>query len=148
MELGIDPWKGNGSSVHGGTIHEDGLMWNDCPVILKYMEIRDELRPYLDDFAQLRGTRLRIISYDCRKVASAAEAGRPSLVRGRGALCAAACESDRETVSIVIEKNCRAALAAIGRSPLSYPETLFMRQFYLRKYSGRADEKKEKQAGR
>lgn len=129
-DLGVDPW----SSEYD---YYDGDLWNNSPVIMKYMEIRDEIRPYLDDFAQLIGTKLDVVEDDPEIVKKAIETGKPLLVRGRGALCAAAEESDKEAISMVIEKNCRAALAAIGSKPINSVECFLMRQFYLRKYSKR-----------
>lgn len=48
-------------------------------------------------------------------------------------------KSDAEALSIVIEKNCRAALAAIGRKPINHVECMMMRQLYLKKYSKRSE---------
>ncbi len=115
----------------------DGDLWNNSPVIMKFMEVRDVLKPYLDDFAQLVGTKLVVVDDDEAVIQKAIEEGRPLLVRGRGALCAAEVESDKEAISLVIEKNCRAALAAIGSKPINPVESFIMRQFYLKKYSKR-----------
>lgn len=113
----------------------DGNLWNNSPVIMKYMEVRNVLKPYLDDFAQLVGTKLEVVDDDEAVIEKAIREGRPLLVRGRGALCAAEIESDKEAISLVIEKNCRAALAAIGSKPINPLESFLMRQFYLKKYS-------------
>lgn len=124
--LGVDSWQEG---------KDNKQLWNDDPVIMKYMEIRDELRPYLDDFAQLVGPKLNVVEYDQDLIDEALSEGIPLLVRGKGALCAAENEDDIEAVSIVIEKNCRAALAAIGCKPIKKWECHLMRQVYLRKYS-------------
>lgn len=129
-DLGVEPWEPDKD-------YYDGEMWNNSPVIMKYMEIRDVLKPYLDDFAQLIGMKLDVVDYDEAVLDKAMKEGRPLLVRRKGALCAASDESDREAVSMVIEKNCRAALAAIGSDPIPAFECFLMRQFYLRKYSKR-----------
>jgi L-fuculose-phosphate aldolase len=128
--LGIEPWDPEKT-------YYDGDLWNNSPVIMKYMEIRDVLKPYLDDFAQLIGPKLDVVDEDEAVIAKAVENGTPLLVRGRGALCAAIEESDKEAISMVIEKNCRAALAALGTKPINPVECLIMRQFYLKKYSKR-----------
>jgi len=130
-ELGVEPDDPNAS-------YYDGDLWNNSPVIMKFMEVRDVLKPYLDDFAQLVGTKLKVVDYDEVMIQKAIEEGTPLLVRGRGALCAAAEESDKEAISLVIEKNCRAALAAIGSKPINPIESFLMRQFYLKKYSKRS----------
>ena len=131
QSIGVQPWSPEDN-------YYDGNLWNNSPVIMKYMEVRDELRPYLDDFAQLVGTKLKVVDYDEEVIQKAIEDGTPLLVRGKGALCAAEIESDREAISLVIEKNCRAALAAIGSKPINPVECFLMRQFYLRKYSKRS----------
>lgn len=130
-ELGVEPDDPN-------TQYYDGDLWNNSPVIMKFMEVRDVLKPYLDDFAQLVGTKLKVVDNDEALIQKAIAEGTPLLVRGRGALCAAAEESDKEAISLVIEKNCRAALAAIGSKPINPIESFLMRQFYLKKYSKRS----------
>lgn len=146
--LGVPSWKGpgtvdatadagcgrDGGASAGGEAGEEPI-WNDDPSILKFMEVRDVLRPHLDDFAQLVGTSLKVTDYDEKKTEKAIAEGKPLLVRGKGALCAAKERSDAEALSIVIEKNCRAALAAIGSKPINRLEAAAMRQIYLRKYS-------------
>lgn len=129
-DLGVDPWEPDKT-------YYDGDLWNNSPVIMKYMEVRNVLKPYLDDFAQLIGTKLDVVDDDKTIIRKAVEEGTPLLVRGRGALCAAEEESDKEAVSLVIEKNCRAALAALGSKPINPVECFIMRQFYLKKYSKR-----------
>jgi len=116
----------------------DGDLWNNSPVIMKFMEVREVLKPYLDDFAQLVGTKLKVVDYDEALIQKAIDDGTPMLVRGKGALCASVEESDKEAISLVIEKNCRAALAAIGSKPINPIESFLMRQFYLKKYSKRS----------
>ncbi len=130
-ELGVEPDDPN-------VQYYDGDLWNNSPVIMKFMEVRDVLKPYLDDFAQLVGTKLKVVDDDEALIQKAIAEGTPLLVRGRGALCAAAEESDKEAISLVIEKNCRAALAAIGSKPINPIESFLMRQFYLKKYSKRS----------
>lgn len=131
QNIGVEPWSPEDN-------YFDGELWNNSPVIMKFMEVRDVLKPYLDDFAQLVGTKLNVVDYDEVMIAKAIDDGTPLLVRGKGALCAAPVESDREAISLVIEKNCRAALAAIGSKPINPVESFIMRQFYLKKYSKRS----------
>ncbi len=130
-DLGVEPDDPNVS-------YYDGDLWNNSPVIMKFMEVRNVLKPYLDDFAQLVGTKLKVVDYDEVMIQKAIDDGTPMLVRGKGALCAAVEESDKEAISLVIEKNCRAALAAIGSKPINPIESFLMRQFYLNKYSKRS----------
>lgn len=125
---GIPRWK-------QGENHYDGDLWNDDPAIMRYIESGRELKPYLDDFAQLVGPYLRITDDNEEKISEALKSGRPLLVRGRGALCSAGSAGDREAISLVIEKNCRAALASSGAEPLNAAEARLMRTIYLKKYS-------------
>ena len=116
---------------------EDGenVIWNDNPVIMRFMEVRKVLKPYLDDFAQLAGTSMKVIDESPKAIEEAIKNNSPVLVRGKGALCVAKEKGDAEALSIVIEKNCRAALAAIGSKPINPLECALMRLIYLKKYS-------------
>ncbi len=125
--LGIDPWRGDDEHF--------GNLWNDDPVILKFMEVRSRMLPYLDDFAQIIGTHLKVVDYDEKTIAAARARKKPLLVRGRGAMCNASSEDDAAAVSMIIEKNARASLAGLGVKPINRPESFIMRQVYLKKYS-------------
>lgn len=132
--IGIPAWKEQSDAVPEAD--ENGIIWNDDPAIMKYMKVRSVLKPHLDDFAQLAGTSLKVVDEDDEKaIAKALKDKRPLLVRGKGALCIAEERDDAEALSLVIEKNCRAALAAIGSKPINPAECLLMRQIYLNKYS-------------
>lgn len=143
--LGIPAWKGLSSAdaeAREDADYGDGVsvIWNDDPAIMKYMKVRHILKPHLDDFAQLVGSSLKVVDEDDEKaIAKALKEKTPLLVRGKGALCITEEKSDAEALSIVIEKNCRAALAAIGSKPINPAECLIMRQFYLKKYSKRSE---------
>ena len=130
--IGVPAWKEE---------HEEKeySLWNDSPVIMKFMEARDVLKPYLDDFAQLAGPKLKVVDYKEKYIEKAMKDKKPILVRGKGALCVAEKQSDSEALSIVIEKNCRAALAAIGSKPINPVECILMRQVYLKKYSKKSE---------
>lgn len=140
--IGVPPCKEQSSfgSKTGG--HEDinpgNILWNSSPAVMKFMEARDVLKPYLDDFAQLAGSSLKVIDDDEKAVKKAIKHISPVLVRGKGALCIAEDRDDAEALSMVIEKNCRAALAALGADPIAAWECVLMRQFYLKKYSKRS----------
>lgn len=131
--IGVPPCK----EQSFGSAGENERLWNESPVIMKFMEARDVLKPYLDDFAQMAGSGLKVIDYNEKMIAKAIKNGKPLLIRGKGALCAAEERSDAEALFMVIEKNCRAALAALGAEPIAPWECMLMRQVYLRKYSKR-----------
>ena len=125
--IGVDPW--------GGEEEHFTQKWNNAPVIMKYLEHRSELPAYLDDFAQMVGTSLEVLEYNDDVINKAEEDNRPILVKGKGAMCNAETPEDSIAISMIIEKNCRAALAGIGCRPIGRYESMFMRQFYLQKYS-------------
>lgn len=125
-EIGVTPWKKE---------HTEYGVWNTDPCIMKYMEVRNVLKPYLDDFAQLVGPKLPIIDEDDDVIQDAIAEGTPLLVRGKGALCVGKTEDDAQAFRMVIEKNCRAALAAIRSKPIGRIESHMMRRFFLKKYS-------------
>ena len=130
--MGVPAWKEDQEE-------KEYSLWNDSPVIMKFMEARDVLKPYLDDFAQLAGPKLKVVDYKEKHIEKAMRDKKPILVRGKGALCVAEKQSDSEALSIVIEKNCRAALAALGNKPINPAECILMRQVYLKKYSKRSE---------
>ncbi len=128
--IGVDPHDGDEDHF------ED--LWNTSSVVMKYMEIREKLPAYLDDFAQIIGPSMSILSEekaDEETIAKAVRDNKPILVRGKGAMCNAASTSDQVAISMIIEKNARAALAGLGVKPIGKYEAMFMRQFYLKKYS-------------
>lgn len=125
-EIGVSPWNKETA---------ENKVWNTNPCIIKYMEVRNELKPYLDDFAQLVGPKMLIIDEDDDMIQDAIAEGTPLLVRGKGALCVGKTEDEAQAFRMVIEKNCRAALAAIGSKPIGRIESHMMRRFFLKKYS-------------
>lgn len=90
------------------------------------------LRPYIDDFAQIVGPYAR-----CVTMAAAARGLRNRgavLIRGHGALCV---DPDAEAASMIVNKNCAAALYASDTAPLSLMDAAWQRRFYLKKYAKR-----------
>ncbi|MDO4176401.1 MAG: class II aldolase/adducin family protein [Bacillota bacterium] len=126
-DIGVDPWDGEEEHFKE--------KWNTSPVVMKYISVRSEMPAYLDDFAQMVGPTLKVIDDDEEAIAKAEQQNRPILVRGRGAMCNAASESDAVAISMIIEKNARAALASLGVRSIGRYEAMFMRQVYLQKYS-------------
>lgn len=139
-ELGVPASKGDEEHFRD--------LWNSDPAIMKYMEIRAGLPAYIDDFAQIIGPKLPVICGDEKKVEAAIkkaqEKGRPLLVKGIGAMCNGDSADDCTAISMIIEKNCRAALTGLGVKPIKKLESMLMRQVYLRKYSKLKAEPKSK----
>ncbi|AEB06909.1 class II aldolase/adducin family protein [Coriobacterium glomerans PW2] len=96
------------------------------------------MRPLLDDFAQIVGTRMRTISDAAGRAASALTSSSAVLLAGNGALCCAANADDAHAIRMIVEKNCRAYLwgALLGGAvPLKHLDCRLMRIVYLKKYS-------------
>jgi L-fuculose-phosphate aldolase len=117
----------------------------ESPEMLRASARGEELKPLLDDLAQIVGTSLKIAGWDSEDAAGtirgilAALKGRHGvLISGRGALCCGATKKDAEAVSLIVEKGCRAAnisdLTGTGKgiNPL---ECYLMRINYLKNYS-------------
>lgn len=115
--------------------HEKAVIWNCSPVVKAFLREGISLKPYLDDFAQMAGTSMKLAGPE--GIESAVKGGKSMLVKGRGALCVGRNVSDAEALSMLVEKNCKAYFAARagGGKPIKFWECLAMRQFYLRKYS-------------
>jgi len=107
-----------------------------------------ELKPQVDDFAQIVGTDARCIKLDPERLAeSAAQSvralkGRSALLlEGEGVLCCALTKSDAEAIEMITQKNALAELTAMlfGCSkPINALESKLMRFIYLKKYSKQA----------
>lgn len=115
------------------------------PSILAVSGLGVTVKPLLDDFAQLVGTSLNCADWtedsasgNLNRVVRALKGRSAVLLRGYGALCCAGTASDAEAVEMVLDKGCKAYLAAkaYGRiSPIAPLECALMRYVYLKKYS-------------
>ena len=103
--------------------------------------------PYLDDFAQIIGPSLPVVTVgqggakDVRRIVRALGRRSAVLVPGLGCVCAAGRESDAQAVAMVAEKGCRAAVETGilgGGRRIARLEARFMRLIYLAKYSKKA----------
>jgi len=99
------------------------------------------VRPLLDDFAQLAGTKVATVAEEPPAVASALKSASAVFLLGRGALCCGATRSDALAVGMVMEKNCKSLVGAalFGHiKPIHPLECHLMRFIYLRSYSKKA----------
>ncbi len=99
------------------------------------------MKPLLDDFSQLCGTKVKVAKNeaDCGKKIKGKNA---VLLKDKGALCCGGVESDAEAVSMIMSKACLAQLAANvydAAKPINPIEALLMRFIYLKKYSKQAE---------
>ena len=94
-----------------------------------------ELRAYLDDFAQMIGPDIKTVLADKNMAAAALKGRNAVLLRNEGALCVAENEDDAEAVSMILRKNCAAALYVQGKHPMGFADAKVQRLVYLMKYS-------------
>ncbi len=97
------------------------------------------MKPLLDDFAQLCGPTVRIASID--KCAKALKGRNAVLVKDMGALCCSSDEGDAQAVDMIMSKSCLTLLGTkiFGKAKAINPvEAWLMRIIYLAKYSKQA----------
>jgi L-fuculose-phosphate aldolase len=105
--------------------------------------IKIELRPLIDDFAQIVGEQVNSIDIkkiNPKKISKSATA---ILITGEGALCWGASLVDAKATEMILEKNCKAFISAcLFGIPkyISRFDSRIMRIIYLRKYSKLKDE--------
>ena len=106
--------------------------------VVRFSRLGIPLRPLLDDFAQIVGTKIISVGNDPDKIFAALKSASAVLVKDIGAVCWGKNEQDAEAVSMIVRKNCKSyfASAAFGRPSYIRPwECVLMRRMYLKKYS-------------
>ena len=94
--------------------------------------------PLLDDFAQIAGTSVKTTGMNSKEVIKALNSSSAVMLKEDGALCCGSSRDDAMAVSMVLEKNCIAYIAAalLGKvKPVNPLECLLMRFVYKTKYS-------------
>ncbi|WP_127530963.1 class II aldolase/adducin family protein [Paenibacillus kobensis] len=115
--------------------------WNSCPEAVAISQIGAALKPMLDDYAQIVGTSAKAVGNQLGAVNRALKRSSAVFVRDLGALCCGSSEDDANAVSMVVDKNCKAYVAArllTDAKPIHYLESLLMRFVYLKQYSKQA----------
>lgn len=101
----------------------------------------ETLRPYIDDVAQIAGTRIYCLqAAPSMKALRRALHGRDAvLLRDDGALCCGSSRDEAEALCLVLEKGCQAALLGTlcGREPVDPISAAKERWFYVKKYAAR-----------
>ena len=109
------------------------------PALVALSYSGQELKPYLDDFAQIVGVDVRCSKELSPEACVRALKGRLGvLIPGAGALCCAANKSDLQAVCIVMEKNAHTKVGtgiSRGAKTISRPECLLMHLVYQKSYS-------------
>ena len=127
----------------------NALVHTMLPDILAVSRVGNTVYPMLDDFAQIIGTKARLINISTqnqpgRSAANAARAlkGRSAvMLSNNGALCSGPSAGDALAAGMILDKNCKAviasALSGLGK-PINPLECLLMRYVYLKRYSKKA----------
>ncbi len=95
------------------------------------------LRPLLDDFAQIAGTTVRVAK-DYDEIVKALKGRNAVFMPDGTALCCGPDEDDAKAVEMVVEKNCKAYLAADAFDAVKYIsrlDSVIMHVIYKLKYS-------------
>lgn len=113
------------------------VIWNRSQILLDFAEEALVMKPYLDDFAQIAGTKMRVLPKDQEAAERAVREGQSIIVKGIGAFCSADTLKNAEALSMITEKNAMAYFAAraAGGKPINALDRVLMRQIYLKKYS-------------
>ena len=116
------------------------ILFHSSPAVLEGGRRLKRLPSYLDDFAQIAGTKISVIEagIDSAKLSKISKKCNALLIRDVGALCWASTVPDAEAVASILEKNCKAALLSLEDStvkPISWLDTHLMRFVYQKRYS-------------
>ena len=93
------------------------------------------LPAYLDDFAQMIGPDAKTVLADKNMAVRALKGRNAVLLHNEGALCVAKNPDDAEAVSMILRKNCAAALYVQGKHPMGLIDVKLQRAVYQLKYS-------------
>lgn len=115
------------------------LRWETDPVTLEWSRRGLPLRPYIDDFAQMVGYQAPVCKAAPRIAARLLKRHNAVVLADNGAVCTADAADDALAVSMIVQKNCAAALYADSSRPLSMADALRQRRIYLKKYSKQKD---------
>jgi L-ribulose-5-phosphate 4-epimerase len=122
---------------------ENGVfLLNNDPEVVHFTQLGIDLKPFLDDFAQIVGTKVKKVNNDPKEIAKALKKSSAVLIKDIGALCWGKNKNDATAVSIIMKKNCKAYFTAslFGKpKPIKRLECLWMRRMYVTKYSKLAE---------
>lgn len=133
-------------------IHYDVYMQNPLINYINYSECSNtkavsaygiNLRPLLDDFAQIAGTVVKAAAIEENKVVSALGKSSAVFIQGQGALCTGITRDDAEAVGIILEKTCKSLVGAALFNKVKFlgrVECALMRYIYINKYSKKKSE--------
>ena len=104
------------------------MILNDSKEAVALSYIVSPLKPMVDDFAQIVGTKMKKVKNDEKAIVNALKKADAVFVEGYGAVCKGADKDDAEAVSMIVEKNCRAFMIVITSYSIHYTK-LYEKQF-------------------
>ncbi|MEG1584116.1 MAG: class II aldolase/adducin family protein [Anaerovorax sp.] len=119
------------------------LVWNQDQEVIRVSKLVSNMKPYVDDFAQIVGVKMLTILDNLPKMKRMAEKNHTFFVFGKGAVCVGNTQADAEAASMIVRKNCKAFLGITlfcKPKPINMAESAFMRLNYLKNYSKKAAE--------
>lgn len=119
----------------------NNIIHNTSSEVVAASRLQKPMKPLLDDFAQICGTKIKIASYD--KCAKAVKGRNAVLIKDQGALCCGSNEGDAQAVDMIMSKSALALLSSkiFGKAKAINPiEAKLMRVVYLLKYSKKAEQ--------
>jgi L-fuculose-phosphate aldolase len=124
---------------------EGNILINTDFDVVRYSRLGSNMKPLLDDFAQIVGTKIKTVKNNPALIFKALESVSSVMVKDIGAVCWGSNEADAEAASMILRKNCKAyfASSAFGRPRyIKSLECILMRRVYLKKYSKMAEKNK------
>lgn len=123
------------------------IVYSKSPYSLAFSETNLTLLPYVDDFAQIIGTKVETVSTWPQEIAKALSRSSAVFIQGHGALCTGETLGDALAVQMILEKNSKAKITGLiigSGKPLNTFDTHLMRFVYLKKYAKQIASKSEK----
>ena len=109
----------------------------------KYAKTGETLFPYLDDFAQIVGTRVKNTGSSYQKIIKEIKKSNAVFIPNKGVLLVGSTKEDLDAIQMILEKNCIAHLAGTVYGtiqPIGWLDRKLMRFVYLKKYSKKIKE--------
>lgn len=138
-EAALAPSANAHRSVYLANPSFNHIIHNTSSETVAVSRLGKNMKPLLDDFAQICGPTVRIADID--KCAKALKGRNAVLVKNMGALCCGADEGDTQAVDMIMSKSCLTLLGTkiFGKAKAINPaEAWLMRVIYLAKYSKQA----------
>jgi len=122
------------------------ILHSDAPDVTAVSRANVTLYPFVDDFAQIVGTKVKTVPMVPDKIADALKHASAVIVGKNGALCCGVSQGDASAVQMIMEKNCKALICGTlfgAVKPLGKLDCSLMRFVYLQKYSKQISKNKK-----